>query len=245
MPRSAASLAAQIRDDIRSGKLQPGDPLPSISELMAEHGMGRGAVQQALATLRAEGAIASRQGAASTVRAPFARIVRESPGRLSKKQWGAGKAIQGSDTGQRWRDVDARVDEVPAPVYVAEAFGIEPGSPVVRRFRVFEVEGRRVQIAESHIPVELARGTAIVYHDTGPGGTFARLAEQGWGPEDFTERVVGRPPLPDEAELLRLPRNKSMVLEVTRHARSKGRCVDVTRMVLDAEAYEVVYNFSA
>lgn len=245
MPRSAASLAAQLRDDIRSGKLRPGDTLPSITEMMAEHGMGRGAVQQALATLRAEGAIISRQGAASTVREPFTRIVRESPGRVTKKQWGSGKAIQDKDTEQRWRDVDARVDEVPAPAFVAEAFGIDADSPVVRRFRVFEVDGRRVQLAESHIPVDLARGTAIVYHDTGPGGTFGRLADQGWGPDEFTERIVGRPPLPDEAELLRLPRSKSMVLEITRFARSKGRCVDVTRMVLDTEAYEVVYNFSA
>ncbi|MEU7978319.1 GntR family transcriptional regulator [Micromonospora sp. NPDC049081] len=245
MPGTAASLAAQLREDIRTGKLPAGSKLPSISELMAQHDMGRGAVQQAVATLRAEGAIISRQGAASIVREQFARIVRESPDRLSRKQWGSGKAIQDKDTGNRWRDLDARVDEVPAPEYVAEPLGIEVGSPVVRRFRVFEVDGRRVQIAESHIPVDLARGTAIVYHDTGKGGVFARLAEQGWEPERFTERLVGRPPLPDEAELLRLPRNKAMVLEITRFAWSKDRCVDVTRMVLDAEAYEVVYNFDA
>lgn len=245
MTGTAASLAAQLREDIRTGKLPAGSKLPSISRLMAEHKMGRGAVQQAVATLRAEGLITSRQGAASIVREQFARIVRESPDRLSEAQWGSGKAIQDRDTDDRWRSVDARVDEVPAPAYVAEAFGVEVGELVVRRFRVFEVDGRRVQIAESHIPVDLARGTAIVYHDTGEGGVFARLAEQGWKPSDFTERIIGRPPLPAEVELLRLPRAKSMVLEITRFARAKGRCVDVTRMVLDVEAYEVVYNFTA
>jgi GntR family transcriptional regulator len=201
--------------------------------------------RQAISILRAEGLVETRQGAGAFVRT-FAQITRSSPGRLSRAQWGGGKAIQDHDTGQRWRTVDVVVSEAPAPGDVAEALGAEPGDPVVSRARRFLVDERPVQLATSYYPVELARGTAITYTDTGPGGSYARLAEQGHAPVRFTETVVARAPHPDESFDLALPKAGGMVFDVTRFAfTAEGRCVEVNRMVLDAAAYVLEYHFNA
>ncbi|PZM89145.1 MAG: FadR family transcriptional regulator, partial [Actinobacteria bacterium] len=53
--RSAETVANLIRTDIETGRLREGDKLPSIRQLMALHGIGRGAAQAAMSTLLAEG----------------------------------------------------------------------------------------------------------------------------------------------------------------------------------------------
>jgi GntR family transcriptional regulator len=76
--------------------------------------------------LRAEGLIVARPASGYYVRR-FARIVRDSPGRLARDRWGAGEAIQNHDTGPRPRTVDVVVGDVPAPAYVADALPQLPG----------------------------------------------------------------------------------------------------------------------
>ena len=50
-------LADLLRDQIASGELAPGDPLPSELRLAQEYGLSRTSVRQAIAILRAEGLI--------------------------------------------------------------------------------------------------------------------------------------------------------------------------------------------
>ena len=67
-PRPAWQQAAgTIGEAIRSGRLAPGETLPSVRELAARHGLPAAAIQAALATLAAEGAITVRQGRRSAV----------------------------------------------------------------------------------------------------------------------------------------------------------------------------------
>lgn len=252
-PKSAKAedLAVQIREAIAAGELALGSRMPSVSEYVAL-GYGRGAVVDALERLRNEGLIVRRQGAGSFVRGPdFARIQRRSPGRLAKAQWGAGNAIQDHDTLPRPRTVGVVVADVVPPTAVGALLGVDPGTPVLSRFRRFLVDKRPVQLATSYLPTELTRGTRIEHTDTGPGGTYARLAEAGFGPTRFTERIIGRAPTPFELngddggrEGLGL-RKGAMVHEVTREAYASDRCVEVTVMVLDADVYELVYEFPA
>jgi len=102
-----------------------------------------------------------------------------------------------------------------------------------------------VQLATSYLPPDLARGTAIMHTNPGPGGIYARLADAGHSPQTFTEYVRGRMPVPDERKRLELP-DGTPVLEITRHAYDQnGRCVEVNRMILDATAYVIDYTFPA
>ncbi|MCZ4125454.1 GntR family transcriptional regulator, partial [Streptomyces sp. H39-S7] len=59
----------QIRDAIRTGRLDVGERLPSSRELSARLGLSRGLVQECYAQLQAEGYLVTRVGAATTVAA--------------------------------------------------------------------------------------------------------------------------------------------------------------------------------
>src|SRR5262249_24530592 len=52
----------ELRQQIVSGKLPPGTELPTERELAASHNMSRDAARQALAALRGEGLVVTRQG---------------------------------------------------------------------------------------------------------------------------------------------------------------------------------------
>ena len=48
-------VARAIRDRIKAGELRPRDPVPSESNLVAEHGVARETARRAVALLRTEG----------------------------------------------------------------------------------------------------------------------------------------------------------------------------------------------
>jgi GntR family transcriptional regulator len=242
--KTGQHVARALRAEILSGELAEGSRFPSISEIQSRFNVKKSAAEHALRVLRGEGLIVTRPGAPTVVK-KFERVDRDSA-RLKREQWGAGRAIQDRDTGDRWRTVNVEVAEGPAPDFVAEKLGVTVDQPVLIRSRAFEVDGRPVQLAVSYIPVELARGTAIAYTDTGPGGIYARLDERGFGPAEFVEEVIVRAASPEEADRLRLASGGARVFEITRAAlASDGRCVEVNRMVLDVDAYRLVNHFSA
>lgn len=238
-------LAGELRDAILTGDLT--GRIPSLDALTIKHGVSRDVVRRAIEILRGEGLLVAHQGKGTYVRV-FQRIVRRSPGRLSADLWaGEGRRIQDADTGTRPRSSDVVVGEVPAPDFVAEALKVQPGEPVLARSRRFLVEKRPVQLSISYLPTDIVRDTRIAYTDTGPGGIYARLAETGHAPVRFTERLTARAPRPDEVERLELEAAVGMlVFEITRFAYgAESRCLEVNRMVLDATAYELVYDLDA
>jgi GntR family transcriptional regulator, transcriptional repressor for pyruvate dehydrogenase complex len=75
-PRSLAhELVARLTSDITSGKIPPGSQLPTEQELIAAAGVSRTVVREAVAALRAEGLVVTRQGVGAFVpenaRRPF------------------------------------------------------------------------------------------------------------------------------------------------------------------------------
>jgi GntR family transcriptional regulator len=241
----ARRVADALRTAILSGGLPDGSRLPSLAELSAEYGVTTDMARQAIAQLRAERLVVTRQGAGAYV-SRFPLIIRSSPARLAVERWGSGEDIQDADTGARTRTVDVVVGEVPVPEFAGEALGVRPGRKVLSRSRRFVVDDRPVQLATSYLPLALVRGTAAAYTDTGPGGLYARLADLGHAPVRFVERVAARAARPDERAALDLSASGGLVFEVTRFAYdADGRCVEVNRMVLDAAVYELEFGFTA
>lgn len=235
-------ILSDLHETVR--KLSGGTRLPGVRELAARYNVTIGTASRAIQELQTAGLVEVRPGIGAFVR-DFRPIVRSSPTRLSRSKWGAGYQIQDADTAGRTRVVDVRTGEEPAPDWAAEPLGVQPGDQVAYRSRRFVVDGRPVQLATSYLPVEIARGTAIMHTDTGPGGSYARLAELGHAPVRFTEFVRARTPSPGEVEALSLLGGTS-VIEITRHAVTEaGRCVEVNRMVLDGMAYLLAYEFNA
>ncbi len=237
-------VLAELRRRIHDGELPEGAKLPSVRALAATYGIDRNHAEQVITDLRHDGLIITKPGAGSYVRR-FRAIPRSSPARLARAGWESGRAIQDADTRERPRTVDIRTGEAAAPPWATEALGLPAGATTAFRSRRFEVDGRSVQLADSWLPVDIVRGTQIMHTDTGPGGTYARLAELGHAPTHFVEYLRARMPRPEEAERLELPPG-TPVLEITRHAyEESGRCVEVNRMILDGTAYLVDYSFPA
>jgi DNA-binding FadR family transcriptional regulator len=71
----AHELIERMTADITSGKLAPGEKLPTEQELIAASGVSRTVVREAVAALRAEGLVMTRQGVgafvADNTRRPF------------------------------------------------------------------------------------------------------------------------------------------------------------------------------
>jgi GntR family transcriptional regulator len=236
-------LTRTLRTAILTGEIT--GRLPSLDALAKRHKVTRDIAHRAVDILRGEGLVVSFQGKGSYVRV-FERIVRRSPARLATEQWGSGAPIQDSDTGTRTRTADVVVGEEPVPDFAAAALGLPSGTPVLVRARRIAVDGRPVQLATSYLPLDVVRDSRIMYTDAGPGGIYARLAELGHAPVRFAERLIARAPRPEEVERLEMASAVgALVFEVTRYALSAERCVEVNRMVLDATAYELVYDFPA
>lgn len=68
-------FASRLSADITSGKLMPGSRLPTEQEMIAATGVSRTVVREAVAALRAEGLVITRQGVgafvAENIRRPF------------------------------------------------------------------------------------------------------------------------------------------------------------------------------
>jgi DNA-binding GntR family transcriptional regulator len=63
------SMAAELRAEIESGQLAPGDALPSEAALAERHGVARGTARHALAELEGAGLVESVHGKGRFVRA--------------------------------------------------------------------------------------------------------------------------------------------------------------------------------
>src|SRR5262245_45774924 len=127
----------ELRRRIAVGELAAGDPLPSEAQLVAEFGVSRGTVRQALAKLRAEGAIGGGRGKPPVVaRAPLAQPFETF---LSFSSWARGV---GREPGQRTQEVALRAPSEDA----AEALGLEPGARAVAVVRLRLLDGEPAMV---------------------------------------------------------------------------------------------------
>jgi len=67
-----SQVAAFVRVEILRGNLKPGDRLPTEQEFAALHGVSRAVIREAIAKLRHEGLVVSRQGIGAFVASPEA-----------------------------------------------------------------------------------------------------------------------------------------------------------------------------
>jgi GntR family transcriptional repressor for pyruvate dehydrogenase complex len=83
-PRSLrGELVARLTDDITSGRIPPGSRLPTEQQLIAATGVSRTVVREAVAALRADGLVVTRQGIGAFVPENARRPLRIDFDRLS------------------------------------------------------------------------------------------------------------------------------------------------------------------
>ncbi|MFD8301637.1 GntR family transcriptional regulator [Streptomyces sp. NPDC059690] len=244
-PPKYQRIADALREAIQAGEYGPGDRLPGENDLMATHEVARMTARQALGVLQNEGLVESRKGAGVFVR-EFKPLRRRGIQRLSRDQWGSGRSIWSADIDNRTLVVDqVEVSEVEAPERIAQVLDIETGTPTCVRSRRFVLDDKPVLVSTSYLPADLVAGSAITQEDTGPGGTYARLAELGYKPVHFREEIRCRMPSQNEASRLNLSMGTPVIMICRTAFADEGRPVEINEMILDSASYILEYDFDA
>lgn len=220
-------MAAEMRARIMAGDLLPGTQLPSTAHLVTEFGVSNTTVQKALAVLKAEGYLTSRQGKGVFVRdrQPFRVEI--------------GAYFPPTPGGYSYELLE--VAEVPAPSAVAAAFNMEAGDRVLLRRRLLRHAGRPVEIERSYYPLEMAGGTELAGSQRIPGGAPRVLASLGYELQYLVDAVSSRMPTNEEIDLLALP--EVPVIRQFRVAYThEDRPVEVSILVKGSHLYELVYR---
>ncbi|MGF1429111.1 GntR family transcriptional regulator [Kitasatospora sp. LaBMicrA B282] len=238
-------IADALKADIDSGTYRAGDRLPGENDLMETHGVARMTARQALGVLQQEGIAEARKGAGVFVR-DFRPLRRRGIQRLAAEHWGSGRSIWSADIESRALTVDqVSVGESVAPDAVAAVLELAEGERVCVRRRRFVLDGKPVLLSASYLPAALVAGSRITEQDTGPGGSYARLAELGARPVHFREEVRSRMPLAEESDRLQLPAGTPVLLICRTAYTEDGRAVEVNEMVLDSASYVLEYDFDS
>ncbi|MFI0453406.1 GntR family transcriptional regulator [Actinomadura sp. 6N118] len=222
-------MAADMRARIMAGDLEPGTKLPSTARLVEEFGVANTTVQKALAVLKAEGYLTSRQGKGVFVRdrQPFRVEV--------------GTYFAPEPGGYSYELLE--VAEVVPPAEVAKAFGLESSDRVQMRKRLLRHGGRAVEVDWSYYPLELARGTALADPRRIRGGAPRVLAEAGYPQRYHIDAVSARMPTTEEADLLSLP-NVPVLRQFRVIYSDDDRLVEVSVLVKGSHLYELHYRLT-
>ncbi|ROP32825.1 GntR family transcriptional regulator [Couchioplanes caeruleus] len=227
------AIVDDIRVDIKSGRLNEGDRIPSQSQLMARYTVTRQTVQKAVAALVAEGLLITRVGAGAYVRG-FNPIVRHNLVSPDDPH-----AVHTNSDTETTLDVD--LDLSPPPTVVA-ALSLNNGDPALRHHRRVTTDGRTVRLATSWYPHD--RGASVVgscaFADR--HAADGRNADRRHQPVRSRETVRCRMPDTAERDALSLSPG-TPVAEITRHTYDEaGRCIEVHEIVLDGSAHLLVYE---
>jgi len=264
VPLGYHAIGEELRARIESGQYEAGGQLPSEDALAREFGVSRQTVNKALLRLRAEGLVRVERGIGTTVRElPMLtshRISRQHTVRRETAEARGAFQAELTELGYEPRS-EVQVSRARAPIEVMRTFGDDDvpegrnrkGGPqraeaepmaVIRARKMFAGDVP-VQLATGYYPADIAAGTMIEEQDTGPGGTYSRLAELHHAPVKFSEQIRLRMASDDETAFLRLD-TEQRVYEVERVARDdRGRAVEVNVIVMPAHQWQLAYEWVA
>ncbi len=187
---------------IRSGTLKPGEQLPTEFALAAHFSVNRHTIRRALAALEAESLIRVERGRGTFVHEnvidyQVSRRTRFSENLRRQNREPSGVIL---DAGER-----------PAPHAVARAPGLDEGATVIWVHHLSQADGRPVSMADHYFPFSMFQGFLDIYRQRKSiTATYAYF-----GVFDYTRkstRVTARMPSLDEAELLKQPKNRPVLV---------------------------------
>jgi GntR family phosphonate transport system transcriptional regulator len=195
-------IAGRLRQDIASGTLPPAARLPTEAELSAQFGVNRHTVRRALEELSRAGLVRVEQGRGSFVAEDVLDYTVEPRTRFT--EW-----IRKHNKEPSGRVLQLR--EIAAESAVATALGIRAGGRVVLLERLGLADDRPVSLGRHYFSAVRLRGLLDALRSS------PRITEalETVGVSDYLRqvtRVSARLPTPAEAELLRMPRNRPLLV---------------------------------
>jgi GntR family transcriptional regulator len=164
-------IATALREAIGSGRIAPGDKVPSETQRREHFGVARMTNRQALGELSAEGLLVAERGRGVFVRERHV-VRRVASDRFARRDREAGQAAFIAEAeGVGVSSVDEiQVGNEVASSDVRETLSLPVRARVVARRRRYLMGGHPVELASSYVPLSIAKGTPIEQADTGPEG---------------------------------------------------------------------------
>lgn len=231
MPSRHHDIADDLRQQITTGRLKPGERLPSEAGLADRYKVSTVTLRRALAILQGEGLVEKIHGKGNFVRRPLRKI-------MYVGGWGTLDPWTAAEAALR---VTVRSTTVQAHGKLQALLKVPTGSPLAE-FICISHEGATPRgLARIYIPHDLAPAGGLddEFPDQEAVTRFAVLSPP---PAAVRETVCARPPTPDEASTLRTNSTGS-VLAITRIATdATGRVIEAALLVFPGERVDAVFT---
>jgi GntR family transcriptional regulator len=221
-------VAAQIRAEIMSGSMAPGERMPSTAQLIERFGAANATIQKAVASLKSEGFLKSQRGKSVTVRQHIPHVV------------DAAAYLNASPGGYSYEILD--VASIAPPPDIRAGLALEETDSVIRRTRLLSLNGSPVELSHSHYPSGIAATTALSKKARIPGGAPRLLAELGHIATRFTDRISARLPTTTELELLDLPNDVPVIRQLRVIYSQVGLPIEASELIKGGNLYELRYS---
>lgn len=196
----------QVYNSLRSGiilhKNPPGSFLPTEKQLMESYSAGRTTIRRALSLLQEEGLIEARQGSGSMILALRGDENRKF--NTDKWEWRAVTTLEYYSKETNHTFTPLVIDTVPAPIYVAKAFGIDTESEVHRAQRVWLLNEVPCRYMIQYIRSDAMLGLERYTNDT---RTLYEVLDKHYNlkPVDWEEHISARVAGFIESNILNVP----------------------------------------
>ncbi|WP_405881082.1 GntR family transcriptional regulator [Streptomyces sp. NBC_01384] len=256
MPKAYEQIADDLRRSIREGERKPGDRLPSETKLAEHYRRSVPTVRDALRLLREEGLIEKEHG-----RGNFVRRSRTMARRTNlRHQWEKGRAREPveerAQTGATEHDTGLELDDlvfyasyrdVTADKDIADVMGVPKGTALLERtYRTrYAAESAPFSLVTSYLVREMIAANPDLLDETNepwPGGSQNQLYTVGIELDRVEERVTARPPTPEEADELGLPRGTAVLVLRKISYDVSDRVVDLSDIVLPGDRTELLFT---
>lgn len=164
-------IADQVIGRIDSGELQPGDGVPSVSQIMEAESVSRATAARVLTVLRSEGYVVATPGVGTVV--ATRKTLTAGSDRLRMLQAGG----DGFREGERVEILEAEM--TPAPGDVADALGLDADAQVIRRRRRYLDDQGVITLSTSWLSGSLATvAPELLVAEPLPKMTFGLIEER-------------------------------------------------------------------
>ncbi|MGQ4360089.1 GntR family transcriptional regulator [Streptomyces sp. SAS_272] len=231
VPPRHNDIADDLRHQISTGHLEPGDRLPSETDLADRYKVSTVTLRSALAVLQGEGLVEKLHGKGNFVRRPLRRI-------MYVGGWGTLDPWTAAEAALR---VTVRTATVQADGHLTTLLRVPTGSPLAEFFCVSHEGESPHGLARIYIPRDLAPAGVLDDEPSCPEAA-KRFAVLGPPPAAVRETVCARPPTRDEPSTLRT-NSAAPVLAITRVATDPaGRVVEAALLVFPADRADAVFT---
>lgn len=224
----------QIRKQIESGELNPGDPIPSETELIQMFAVSRITVRKALERLEEDGLIIKKRGARSIV---------------SNTAHGHRESIINLDDFRRMEDeMQSRGLARKATVIehirikpvgsIAQVFGITENEELIRIRRLCKSENNPIWIESRYFPPNIGEKLDIQKLESESVQTI--LQTVGYSVDHVMVRVKAVGATPGQAKLLEVPYNFPLLLHESISYSADGKTLQTTRVYLRSDYYDLI-----